>query len=482
MLTVTVDSGLRLPRPGLPEAVLEDLRRRFVHRNPTYGKLRAMHRPTGAEEETLSSLVLSPLEVRVTRGGSTGLKAVLRAAGLPFQFEDRSTRAPLLRPWVYRAPFRPDPDQTAAAARLLAFRQGIVEGVCASGKTEILLMAVAGAGQRTLVCVHEEKLLRQWVRRAAERYGLGADEIGVWGGGKQQLRPFTVILQQSLVRANVPALTGEFGAYVVDEVHHQAARTFREGSDFVPAAYRFAGTATLKRKDGKSFLVTDLFGDVVYRITDDDLLRLGRIHAPTVELVPTAFEYEYKTVPARTGRGYHRLPETVVREADWTGFLTAASADPARNALALERVLRDYAAGHVSLLLTDRRQAAADWAETLRARGIECGLLLGGGNRTEKAEAERTLVRLSDRDLRVAVGTSVADEGLDVPVLDRVHLLTPTAGNPGRVRQQIGRVKRKADGKVDARAYYYWDRRIPEFEEHGPVLRSLFPGRVEQAS
>lgn len=489
MLTLTVDSGLRGPRAELPEELLEVLRQRFIHKNPTHFRLKAMRKPYKNEPETLPALVLQGGQFRLTRGALAELITLLREHRVPYRFDDKRLRRPVSRPLVYSAPFTPGEDQTSAAARLVKVKQGIVEGVCGSGKSEILLMAAAQTGQRTLISVHTERLLRQWVQRIQSRYGLGVDDIGVYSGKKKTVRDVTLVMQQTLFDA-APTLGQEFGCYVQDEVHHAAARTFFEGTDYLPALYRFAASATLKRKDGKGFLIYDLFGHVLAQITDEDLFRMGRVYLPEVEVVPTNFYYPYRgelSGKSETDPLARRAYREMLKEArqagtnvdgDWVGFVTAAAGDETRNAVAMHKLLRDYHAGHSSLLLVDRRDLCFAWRDFLKETyNIDCGLLVGasgGKGGVKSKDIDVTLGRIEDRDLRVAVGTTVADEGLDAPVLDRLHLLTPTANHKERITQQVGRIKRKAEGKTDAKAYYYWDWRIPEFYDHLATLRRIF--------
>ena len=86
-------------------------------------------------------------------------------------------------------------------------------------------------------------------------------------------------------------------------------------------------------------------------------------------------------------------------------------------------------------------------------------------------EQDRTESLLQAGALNVAVGTSIADEGMNIPILSRGFGCTPAAGNSGRFTQQIGRFKRIHEGKKDAVYYYFWDRRIRGIRGH---LRTIF--------
>jgi len=61
--------------------------------------------------------------------------------------------------------------------------------------------------------------------------------------------------------------------------------------------------------------------------------------------------------------------------------------------------------------------------------------------------------------LRVIVATQVADEGLDLPELDRLFLPTPCRST-AKAQQRIGRVMRPAEGKQDAIVYNFVDSQV----------------------
>ena len=58
--------------------------------------------------------------------------------------------------------------------------------------------------------------------------------------------------------------------------------------------------------------------------------------------------------------------------------------------------------------------------------------------------------------LHVIFATQLADEGLDIPNLDTLHLVHPTKSE-GRIEQRIGRTQRVEEGKNKPIVYdYFW--------------------------
>jgi superfamily II DNA or RNA helicase len=60
--------------------------------------------------------------------------------------------------------------------------------------------------------------------------------------------------------------------------------------------------------------------------------------------------------------------------------------------------------------------------------------------------------------------STLADEALDIPRLDRIHLPFPQK-NTGLITQQVGRVEREHPGKVDAIIFDYVDGNVGPLEK-----------------
>lgn len=276
-------------------------------------------------------------------------------------------------------------------------------------------------------------------------------------------------------------------------VHNCAASTFSNAISKFPARFRWAFTATPKRKDGKQGLFYDAFGStygknrrgkdvpvpkVLIEIKDEDLDKYGRIIPVDVVVVPTKFRFdlnhadriEKEGLERKAGESAIALARRWAKRTNHLGsmntysdMLDEMSRCKKRQARILEFLLPELKAKQPSILLADRRELCLETQHWLKRRNIECGRLMGT---KDKKEQEKTAKRLTEGDLLAAVGTTVADEGMNVKPLSRGFGMTPTASNPGRLTQQFGRLKRKSPGKVDAIYYYFWDRNIKSLSSH----------------
>jgi len=501
-LPITVDSHLRLKTRDLKAAGLRlrDLLDEFEYDNPEYWKKKRMGFYTGDTPRKLSLVVRRGPEIALPRGGWDRLKDLLpRDVSLEIRDETVSGTS-LGMTYAEPADWTLDPDQLSAARAALRRRQGFLIGPCSSGKTEILLKFASDAGERTLVIVHTERILKDWAAKVSERFFVPAKEVGLLYGKAKRERTLTIGMVRTVLNLieKDPDFVRRWGTVILDEAHHASAATFSELINSFPARYRIAATATPKRKDGKEVLTFDAFGSVyarkqrgtgrkvaprvLFEITDADLDRYGRIIPVDVVVVPTEFDFDLNHARRMEADGWEQrakgsqiqAAKDWAKSRKWEGplntyadMLDEMSRDAHRQARILEYLLPEVRDGQTCVLLADRREFCLDTQAWLKRRKIPCGRLMGGRNSKEQ---DRTAKGLSDGSLLCAVGTTVADEGMDIGRLSRGFGCTPAAKNPGRLTQQLGRFKRKFPGKTDAVYFYFWDRSVPDLRGHARAV------------
>lgn len=330
------------------------------------------------------------------------------------------------------------PYQREAVEAMLFGVQGHVVAPCGAGKTVIASSALAACGEPGLVLVHTHDLLEQWVRllRSWEY------RVRVVAGGQARLGPLGVFngqpelcvaMVQTLTRAGAAAdpLLASAGAVVLDECHHAPASTFRELLNRVPARHRWGVTATPERGDGLSVMLELALGEQLYEITTQQLLAGGYLMQPIILPVFSAAQVDLQRCTSANGQLV--IARAVQQLVD----------DPERHQLLLQLASVAAQAGRTTLLLVPRVEQAQRLAEHLRARGV---LAADATSATGKQQRIAQLRQLRQRKLQVLVATQLADEGLDVPVLDCL-VVASTGRAAGRAVQRIGRVMRTAEGK-----------------------------------
>jgi superfamily II DNA or RNA helicase len=316
---------------------------------------------------------------------------------------------------------------------MLEHEQGIVVAQPGWGKTNVALAFAAVVKTPTLVLVHTEDIMQQWIDRAAEV--IPDAKIGVIRGKESRIGDVTISTVQTFrrrLRAR-PELGTCFGAVILDEAHHAPANTFDEILNALSAKYRFGFTATDKRADGRHPYMTTVLGPVIYR-------------SKFQSKVPV------KVVPLKSGFKYRYRGSW-----DWRNLLNALKADEKRNNKIAKKAVKCIKQGHSVLILSreiDHLQAIYEhmqlefdfdegWYQTC---AILAAKLMG------KEERRETLDKFRAGEIKCVLATQLADEALDVPILSRVFLTFP-GKHDGRIIQQVGRALREHPEKSDAVIY-----------------------------
>lgn len=339
------------------------------------------------------------------------------------------------------------PHQNEAISRGVDAFQRVGGGVLSLdvglGKTVCALALAAHLKRRTLIIVHKGFLADQWVERIGQ-FCPGAT-IGRIQQDKFEVegQDFVIAMIQTLCVRPWPAdAFKSIGMVIVDEAHHIAAQAFSQSMFLMNPRYTLGLTATPERKDGLTRLLYWFMGPEFFKLQRREQENV------TVNRVPFTCE-TFLEAPPITNFGKLNFAEVV-------NVLTRL---PARNALIKELVTKSPGA-HI-LVLTDRREHAAWLKDNIEGSS----LYIGGLKQEALDEAAKA---------RVVIGTfSLAQEGLDIPTLDTVFLVTPHSD----VKQAIGRIMRGASRPViwdivDSWSVLYsmWRKRLATYRELGVVV------------
>lgn len=443
-MQMTLDGEARLS--DLPPALFRQLTDELTVTNPAWQSAARLGRPTFGIPKTLRLYELRQNELILPRGMAVGVwkrrpkGSVCRDETLtlpPVSFDKNSIQ---LR----------DYQQKALDAVLKSrLPQGVILAPCGSGKTELGLALAAQIGQPTLWITHTKDLAQQTLERARARLGLDGEQLGLIGAGV--CRPgthLTVAMVQTLYRTVLAELGRRFGLVLVDECHRvvnnpEKASMFCRVLACLPAHYRYGLTASEHRADGLDRTVYQVLGDPICRIAQQALETAGSLVHPEVQPVPTAFVYG----PA-PGEG--RL--------DYSRFLKQLAADEARLRLAASVAAEQLARGRVLLVLGQSLAMLAQLEGLLLQAGHDARCIHGGTRKSVRTETVRAM--REGRASCLLATYQLAKEGLDIPRLDTLLMLTPVR-DPVTVQQSVGRIMRPAPGKRDALVLDLVDERVP---------------------
>ncbi len=148
---------------------------------------------------------------------------------------------------------------------------GLLELYCAWGKTSASLNIITQLKKKTLVIVHKEFLMNQWIERI-EQFLPGA-RVGKIQGQIIDIdnKDIVIGMLQSLSMKEYPASIFEsFGFTILDEVHHISSEVFSNALFKLVTKYMLGLSATMNRKDGTTPVFKMFLGDVIFKSSRDN--------------------------------------------------------------------------------------------------------------------------------------------------------------------------------------------------------------------
>lgn len=443
---------LFVEKANLPSPLLNEVKRLAAFQNPEFYKKQSLRLSTAVTPRVIACAEELEQHIALPRGCLGDMEDLFKAYGVKLQVEDQRQEGETLH---VELKGELTVVQQEAAEALLQHDFGVFVAPPGVGKTVLGTYLVAKRARSTLVLVHRQPLLDQWIAQLSMFLGLEEKEIGQIGGGKRKPNGrLDVAMIQSLVRqGRVDDLVETYGHIIVDECHHVPAVSFERVLSEVKARYVVGLTATPHRRDG---------------------------HHPILEmqLGPVRFAVDPKSQAARRPFN-HRL---IVRETSFRleggsadagiqGIYAALAEDEARNRLILDDVLNALEEGRSPILLTERRDHLEYFAEQLRGFVRHLVVLQGGMTARERRELGARLAAVPDEEERLVLATGrYIGEGFDDRRLDTLVLAMPVSWK-GTLVQYTGRLHRLHPRKSEVRIFDYLDREVP-------VLVRMFEKRL----
>jgi len=153
---------------------------------------------------------------------------------------------------------------------------GLLEIPCGRGKTVIALKIISTLAKKTLVIVHKEFLMNQWIERITQF--LPSAKVGKIQGQIIDIagKDIVIGMLQSLSMKDYPEETfHSFGLTIVDECHHISSEVFCRSLQKIITRCTLGLSATMQRKDGLTKVFKMFLGDIIYseeRDTTDAVL------------------------------------------------------------------------------------------------------------------------------------------------------------------------------------------------------------------
>jgi superfamily II DNA or RNA helicase/very-short-patch-repair endonuclease len=444
-LDLVLSNQIYISRENLPPALRNRLLRLAAFQNPEFYRAQSMRLPTYNKPRIIHCAEDLPRHFGLPRGSLDEVQKLLQALKIKVNLRDERCHGAFLEV-SFRGTLRSE--QQAAAEAMLKHDTGVLAATTAFGKTVLAAWLIAQRRVNTLVLVHRQQLLEQWIERLSTFLGLPAKTIGRLGGGRKKLTgTIDVALIQSFVhKGTVDDRVEAYGHLVVDECHHLSARSFELVSRRAKARFVTGLSATVTRKDGHHPIIFMQCGPVRYRVAPKKQAA-DRPFTHQVLVRPTGFR-ALMAAEEDSRIEFHRLCE-------------ALRIDDARNEMICADLLSAVREGRSPLLLTERIEHLQHLARRLSPELPDIIILHGGMGQKALQKARARLANLPSIASCVILATGrYVGEGFDDPRLDTLFLTLPISWR-GTIAQYVGRLHRLREGKREVRVYDYADLDVP---------------------
>ncbi len=391
-------------------------------------------------------------------------------------------------------------------------RQGVIEAVTGSGKTDVAIAAAADAlrrGRFVLVLVPSRVLMEQWHGRLT--LALPSARIGRLGDsgrdGPTDCDVLVATRHSAAAYQPAPGLGG--GLLIADECHGLGGKTLRRA--MLPQYEERLGlTATLERSDDA---VTDLllpyFGGICYRYGFEQGIADGVCARPRVAFVGVALSdqeradyaaFEQRLVSSRSHlRQVRDMPlepfgdfiAAVAHLAEHDAGVDGRAAREYLDAFSKRRQIVAQSIGKYELLghlapAIRAAEGALVFTETVRAANhainrldplVAVDLITGSTGRARRREI---LDDLRDRKLDAVAAPRVLDEGIDVPDAN-LGVVMSASRTRRQMIQRMGRILRRKRAGIAATLVIMFAKDTLEDPAHR-VERDGFLDEIERIS
>ena len=323
---------------------------------------------------------------------------------------------------------------------------GILQSPCGSGKTQMGIALAAVLKRKVLWVTHTQDLLTQSFARAEQYFP--AETLGTITDGKVRLGShMTFATVQTLSKLDLTQYRDAWDVVIVDECHRLAGSPtqvtmFYKVMNSLAARYKYGLSATVHRSDGMIKSTFAVLGPVVYQVPDEAV-------ADKIMKV--------RICRRDTGLAINRSCLDTDGTLVYNELLSYLGESRERNELIVKDLISQ--AGHSCLVLASRLEQLRNIRNMLPEELREVSAMIDGRMTSKRGKAEREAAIEDMRTGRKRIlfaSFGLAKEGLDIPRLDRLYLVSPQK-DYAVVTQSIGRIARKADGKTDAVCYDYVD-------------------------
>ena len=287
--------------------------------------------------------------------------------------------------------------------------------------TVMALNIISKIQKKTLILVHKEFLMNQWIERIAEF--MPSARVGKIQGPAFEVEGNDIVIGmiQTMHSRDFPSdAFGAFGLTVIDEVHRIGSEEFSKTLFKAVTPYMLGISATVERKDRLTKILYMFIGAKIYseERTDDDVVNVRSIQFKSGDTEFNATEYDYRGSPK-----YSTMISKLCSFGPRSDFIVRVIQD----------LLQEHPAKQI-MILAHNRDLLTYLYDAIRHKISNeentVGYYVGG---------------MKEKDLKITEGRRIvlatyamAAEALDIKTLSTLIMATPKTD----IEQSVGRILR----------------------------------------
>ena len=316
------------------------------------------------------------------------------------------------------------PVQQLAIDAFMQSKCGLLQLPCGFGKTILALYLISLLGKKTLVIVHKEFLMDQWIERMQEF--LPSARIGRIQGSIVDVNNKDIVLGmlKSLSTKIYPREVFEdFGFTIIDETHHMGAEVFSNALFQIVTPYMLGLSATMERKDGMTKLFKLFLGEVVFSAeresADNIVVQMIKYRTNDGDFNETILNFKGQA-------NYSSMIKKICEYNPRTEFILTV----------LTHLLQPSDKKRQIMILAHNKSILTYLHDAIQHRNLaSVGYYIGGMSATDLKETESKQV--------VIATYAMAEEALDIKSLNTLIMASPKTD----VTQAVGRILREKHGQ-----------------------------------
>jgi len=295
---------------------------------------------------------------------------------------------------------------------------GILEVPCGRGKTVMALKIISLLKTKTLILVHKEFLMNQWIERIQEF--VPSARIGKIQAAEFKIEDKDIVIGmiQTIYNKEYPKDTfSSFGLTIIDEVHRIGSEQFSKTLFKTITPYMLGISATVERKDQLTKVLYMFIGKKIYeeKRDKDELVNVRAITYIATDPDFNKTEYDFRGNPK------------------YSTMLSKLSNFNSRNTFVV-KIIEDLLSENKEkqiMILTHQRAVLTYLYDAINHQELgSVGYYIGGMKPHDLRETETKQIVLATY--------AMAAEALDIKTLSTLIMVTPKTD----ITQSVGRILR----------------------------------------